>query len=153
MKSNVINPSHPHQIPIEGSGTLAIIGENNQRVVIMASGLSLWGGEGIKEFAKNSIFTYSVDGSGVIIFEYNLRGRLRNPQRLLKSLRNKLMGAINAQESELAFQDEMNQLDHEMSMAEHHPNRYGYGGDQRELTGQEQEEEDRKLAMFCPTDE
>lgn len=119
MKNNVINPSY--QIEMQAGGILAIIGKTNHRVVFLASGLFLYGGENLEGFAKNPIFTRLLSDTGsAIIFEYNLQGELRNPRKLLKSVRNKLMRTINAAHS--AFEDEMNQLEHEVSHAYHSRN-------------------------------
>jgi len=45
-------------------------------------------------FCKNAIFTRDVESyESVLIFEYSLREELRNPRKLLKSVRNKLAQA------------------------------------------------------------
>ena len=135
MKNNVIAPSH--QVPIQNTGTLAIIGMRGSRVVFMASGINTYGAEDLDNFAENSICTGDIEGRGdILIFEHRLRSKLRNPQKLLKSVRNKLVRAINAACS--AFEDEMNQLDHEVSMAIHHP----YGHRYTDALGLVDQEED-----------
>ncbi|MEK7586419.1 MAG: hypothetical protein AAB453_00945 [Patescibacteria group bacterium] len=143
MENNAIGKSY--RIEIQDRGTLAIIGNSyyGRQVVFMASGLSLYGSrlslasnDGFGKFAKNPIFTHSVDGSDdIIIFEHNLGGELRNPQKLLRSVRNKLIRAINVARS--AFEDQMKQLYHKMSMAEHPPNRYTKHTDDAERRGYE----------------
>ena len=117
MENNAIGKSY--QIKIQSRGTLSVIGKTRYRIVLMASGLNLFGGENIEKFAKNPIFHHVAGFGTIIIFEYNLDGELRNPQKLLKSVRNKLMRAISVAHSE--FEYEMCQLDHEISMATHHP--------------------------------
>lgn len=72
----------------------------------------------INKFAKNCIETGCAEtGKDLIIFEYNLRGDLRNPQKLLKSLRSKLIRASNTARAE--FMQEMSDLDHQIDNAFH----------------------------------
>ena len=61
------------------------------------------------DFCKKCITAWMPDGSGIaiLIFEYSLRGELRNPQKLLKSVRNKLMQAVRRQQCE--FEEEMHE--------------------------------------------
>ncbi len=129
MKNDVINPQH--QIQIQGSGTLAIIGRRSNCVVFMASGIDTFGTEDLDNFAENCIRTGDIEGHGdILIFEYRLRSELRNPQKLLKSVRNKLVRAINTAHS--AFEYEMCQLDHAVSMAMYHPYGHQYSPEQEE---------------------
>ncbi len=107
MKTNVIIPQS-HQISIQSKGTLAIIGKSPYALTLMATNLMLVGFPNLSKFAKNVIETH-LDGLGdCLIFEYNLRGELRNPQKLMRSVRNKLMREINRAHSEAL------KYDHEM---------------------------------------
>ena len=90
------------------NGVLAIIGKTNSRVTCQVTGVNTYDGitAAVNDFAKSCILTTSIEtGYHVIIFEYNLRGELRNPARLLKSLRSKLVKAFDAVERQ-ALADE-----------------------------------------------
>ena len=116
MKINVIAPLS-HQIEMRIGGTLAIIGKNQHSVVLMASNV-MFPGADISKFARNEIHTTLIgESSTTLIFERNQQGELRNPQKFLKSIRNKLTKAILAAEQE--FANEMNDLEHQMSKAYH----------------------------------
>jgi hypothetical protein len=92
MKTNVINS----QFAIDyHDGIFEIIGKSQGAVVFRLCGNSV---SDLKRdqppFCKNVIFTNDVDSrKGVLIFEYSLKGELRNPRKLLKSVRNKLVQA------------------------------------------------------------
>lgn len=88
------------KIDIEG-GVLAIIGKTNNRVVCQVTGVNTYDGiiRAVNDFGKSCILTTSIEtGNDIIIFEYNLRGELRNPGKLLKSLRGKLVKTFDAVE-------------------------------------------------------
>jgi len=117
MNTNVINPS----VEIYG-GKLSIIGQNQFTVVIMATGLRMVGDVRLDKLAETWIKTRLLgDQSDTVIFEYNLRSELRNPHKLLKSIRSKLMHLMNVAHSE--FDQEWSDLEWQMDMAMHHPGR------------------------------
>jgi hypothetical protein len=93
MKTNVINS----QFAIEyHNGILEIIGVvDREAVVFRLSGHSV--SDLLRDqpsFCKNSIFTNDVHSrENIFIFEYSLREELRNPKKLLRSVRNKLIQA------------------------------------------------------------
>ena len=76
-------------------------------------------------FCKNAISSHEAGGDGVrytrniFIFEYSLREDLRNPRRLLKSVRNKLVqaGFRNQREDDKEYNEKYTMTDrqeHEM---------------------------------------
>jgi hypothetical protein len=90
--NNVINS----QFAIDyHDGILEIIGKSQGAVVFRLCGHSV--SDLMRDqppFCKNAIFTNDVDSrKNVLIFEYSLREELRNPRKLLKSVRNKLVQA------------------------------------------------------------
>jgi len=101
MKNNVI--THSRMVQFGSNGSLEIIGKTKEfhdsgSVVFMAKGdMAQNMFYSPPDFCKKCITAWMPDGSGIaiLIFEYSLRGELRNPQKLLKSVRNKLMQAIN----------------------------------------------------------
>jgi len=103
MKNNVI--THSRMVQFGSNGSLEIIGktkefQNSCSVVFMAKGdMAQNMFYSPPDFCKKCITSWMPDGSGIaiLIFEYSLRSELRNPQKLLKSVRNKLMQAINAE--------------------------------------------------------
>ena len=110
MKTNVINS----QFTIECfEGNLEIIGKNNHNVVFILRGTAA--GDLIRscpDFCKNPISSHEIgEGNGyqrnILIFEYRLQGELRNPRKLLKSVRNKLVqaGFRNSAEDEREFNE------------------------------------------------
>ncbi len=95
MKHNVINSQYTVD---HYTGSLSIIGVSTdcrssivfRLVGDYVSDLMI----GTPDFCKNAIFAKDVEsGLNMLIFEYNLRGELRNPRKLLKSVRNKLVQA------------------------------------------------------------
>lgn len=123
MKTNVINS----QFAIECfDGSLEIIGRSNHNVVFILRGSAA--GDLIRSapsFCKNAISSHEAGGDGIrytkniFIFEYSLQGELRNPRKLLKSLRNKLVqaGFRNQQEDDKEFNEMYSMTDrqeHEM---------------------------------------
>ncbi len=118
MKTNVINS----QFAIECfEGSLEIFGKNNHNVVFILRGTSA--GDLIRScpnFCKNLITTNEIgDGIGhqrnVLIFEYRLQGELRNPRKLLKSVRNKLVqaGFRNQREEDKEYNEKYTMPDRE----------------------------------------
>ena len=99
MKNNVI--THSRMVQFGSNGTLEIIGKtkefhNSGSVVFMAKGdMAQNMFYSPPDFCKKCITSWMPDGSGIaiLIFEYSLRSELRNPQKLLKSVRNKLINA------------------------------------------------------------
>lgn len=96
MKTNVI--SNSFTVPFDTNGSLEIIGKKgglgSGKVVFLVKGQKVhWFHHELPDFCKNAITTWSPDDSGTptLIFEYMLREGLKNPQKLLKSIRNKLM--------------------------------------------------------------
>ena len=104
MKNNVISFDILHQIEMQTGGVLAIICDNsssvNGSVVFMVSGLPFVGTNGIDSFAKAVTPMKTTDGRQVVIFQYGMQERLRDPQGLLKSVRNRIMRAIQEIRSE-----------------------------------------------------
>ena len=101
MKNNVIISAH--QIEFGNVGILAIMGTFPGRVLFMVRDGRSSHLDKIEtqKYMLNPIFAYTVDtNEPMYFFEYKLNGELRNPQKLLKSVRNKLMGAINASVTE-----------------------------------------------------
>ncbi|MBU6232479.1 hypothetical protein KGP36_07640 [Patescibacteria group bacterium] len=79
-------------------------------VVFLAKGdMARWLYNWQPDFCKKAITTWMPDHSAVsmLIFEYTIGSALRNPRKLLKSVRNKLMQAVRQQQ--LAFEDEMHE--------------------------------------------
>jgi hypothetical protein len=111
MKNNVINSQFA--IEVMSTDSLEIIGKSRSAVVFKLTGTTA--GELLRShpaFCKNTIFTHEIgDGVGyqrnVLIFEYNLREELRNPRKLLKSVRNKLVqaGFRNMREDDREFNE------------------------------------------------
>ncbi len=104
MKINVIK-SQFGSIQFGKDGSIEIIGITNERqdekgsVLILAKSSELdWLQNWTPSFCKNCIMTWATDGSNTVImvFQFSIEGELRNPSRLLKSIRNRLMGAINS---------------------------------------------------------
>ncbi len=72
----------------------------------------------ILKFAKSCIRTYCIETKkDLIFFEYSLNRALKNPQKLLKSLRSKLIQASNFERSK--FEQEMCDLDQQIDHAFH----------------------------------
>jgi len=122
MKTNVIDS----RLVIECfEGNLEIIGKNNHNVVFILRGTAA--GDLLRsrpDFCKNPISCHEIDkgnsyGRNILIFEYRLQRELRNPRKLLKSIRNKLVqaGFRNSAEEKREF-DEMYSMsdrqEHEM---------------------------------------
>ena len=111
MKTNVINSQYA--IEVFNTDSLEIIGKSKSSVVFRLTGTTA--GELLRQhppFCKNAIFTNEIgDWTGyrrnILIFEYRLNGELRNPLKLLKSVRNKLVqaGFRNRQEEEGEFNE------------------------------------------------
>jgi hypothetical protein len=98
MKNNVIIPEL-HQIEIESEGILSILGTAHGKVIFMATGIMWRGEEKLERISKKRIIFNNLDAEGLaigdaIIFEYPIEGRIRNPRKLLKSVRNRLMKVI-----------------------------------------------------------
>lgn len=121
MKTNVINS----QFAIECfNGSLSIIGVSTYRrssVIFRLTGDSV--NDLMRDqppFCKNAIFTRDVESlENVLIFEYSLREVLRNPRKLLKSVRNKLVqaGFRNQREEDREYNEKYTMTDrqeHEM---------------------------------------
>jgi molybdopterin biosynthesis enzyme len=106
MNNNVISFDILHKVEMQTGGVLAIIGDNsgsrlNGSVVFMVSGLPFCGTNGIESFAKAvTPMMKSSDNRWVVIFTYDMPERLRDPQGLLKSVRNRIMRAIKEIRSE-----------------------------------------------------
>ena len=100
--NNVINIPDSHQIEIQGNGTLAIIGKTQWAVTLMASNMMLIGDVDVNlVVGTNCIVTRLTGQTGdTIIFDCDLSGEIRNPQKFLKSIRNRLMREIHRAESE-----------------------------------------------------
>lgn len=121
MKTNVINS----QFAIEYfNGHLSIIGASiygRSSVVFRLVGDSVI--DLMRDqppFCKNVIFTRDIEScENVLIFEYSLREELRNPRKLLKSVRNKLVhaGFRNQRENDKEYEEKYTMTDrqeHEM---------------------------------------
>lgn len=98
MKNNVIIPQS-HQVEIQSEGTLSLVGKADGKAIFMATGIMWHGDEKLEGFVKNSITFNNLDAEGLaigdaVIFEYPIEGEIRNPRKLLKSVRNRLMKAI-----------------------------------------------------------
>ncbi len=105
---------------IGSNGVIAIIGKTQNTITVQVIGLETYGSIAhlINRFGKNCIETRCViSGKDIIFFEYNLRGPLQNPQKLLKALRSKLMRASNIVQSE--FDQEMCNLEWQIDNAFH----------------------------------
>ncbi len=115
MKTNVIDSQFA--IEVMSTDTLEIIGKNRSGVVFKLTGTTA--GELLRshpEFCRNVIHTEDIiSGHNVLIFEYNLREELRNPRRLLKSVRNKLVqaGFRNRQEDDTEYDEMYSMTDHQ----------------------------------------
>lgn len=114
MKNNVI----ASQFAIDyHNDVLEIIGTSQGAVVFRLCGHSV--SELIRDypsFCKNAIFTNDVESrKSVLIFEYSLREELRNPRKLLKSVRNKLIqaGFRNQSEEDKEYNERYNVPDRE----------------------------------------
>ena len=99
MKTNVITS----QFAIDyHDGSLEIIGRGQNAVVFRLCANSV--NELLRDqpsFCKKAIFTYdATSGKGMLIFEYSLKEELRNPRKLLKSVRNRLVQAGFRNQSE-----------------------------------------------------
>jgi hypothetical protein len=96
------------------NGVLAIIGKTNTRIVCQVTGVNTYDSitRSVNNFGKNCILTRSIEtGCHIIIFEYNLRGELRNSTKLLKSLRNKLVKSFdNVERQQLANESWMENM-------------------------------------------
>ena len=92
MKTNVINSQF---VIACFNGSLEIIGTSRGAVVFYLCGQAVSNlMRDQPSFCKNAIFTRDATSrEDVLIFEYNFWGELRNPRKLLKSLRNKLVQA------------------------------------------------------------
>ena len=98
------------------NGSLEIIGSKNSNdgfdrgtVVFVAKAEELdYLRHSTPDFCKTPIVSWALDGSDkvVFVFEMNIRGQLRNPQKLLKSVRSKLMGAIHTAEQAIDHETE-----------------------------------------------
>ena len=114
MKNNVI--THSHMVPFGRTGSLEIIGYQNSNdgfnkgtVAFIAKSDELdYLRPSQPDFCKTTIITWALDGSDTVVFVFtiNIRGQLRNPQKLLKSVRNKLMGAIHTAEQSIEHETE-----------------------------------------------
>jgi hypothetical protein len=111
MKTNVITNALTVQLDTDGS--LEIIGVFPGKVVLKAQADCLRAVPLSRiKFAKNMIVANSptVEDRPVLIFEYSLWSELRNPRKLLKSVRNKLMGAVRTTQTEDDSSDELEDL-------------------------------------------
>lgn len=109
------------KLQIGKKGLIAIIGKRNEVVTIQVTGYHFNGNIVglVNKFGKNCIQTSSIgEWDDVIFFEYNLRGGLRNPDRLLKKLRGKLIKAGHIVYTE--FMRETSDLDQQIDHAFHH---------------------------------
>lgn len=100
------------------SGVIAIIGKTQNGITVKVTGFDTCGSIAhlVNSFGKNCIETCCVEsGKDLIFFEYNLRGELRNPQKLLKSLRSKLVRAGNIVQRQ--FDQEMSDQEHQIDQA------------------------------------
>lgn len=121
QKDNKMNTNVISQFTIDCfQGSLSIIGVSNYRrssVVFRLTGDTVC--ELMRDqppFCKNAIFTKTVDSrEDVLIFEYSLREELRNPRKLLKSVRNKLVEASfrNRREDDKEFNEMYTMSDRE----------------------------------------
>jgi hypothetical protein len=122
MKNNVIN-SQFSSIQFGDVGSIEIIGiEPESRyekgsVLVLVKSVELdWLRLSTPDFCKNCIKSSAPDDSTTVImvFQFSIEGVLRNPKQLLKSIRNRLMGAINAviaeieEEEDREIQEKMN---------------------------------------------
>ncbi len=112
MNTNVIVPASV-SIPCGKNGSLSIIGEIRcDTVVVMARAEELYFlpmRPHMITFADKVVSTWINGDSdqGLVIFEYSIGQEIRNPRKLLKSIRNKLMGAAqNAKHEEFKEQQE-----------------------------------------------
>lgn len=108
------------KIEIAYGGVIAIIGKTPTGIIVQVTGLQTFGSIAhlINRFAKNCIEGRCLEsGKDLLFFEYNTRGELRNPMKLLKSLRSKLMRASDIVYAE--FQQEESDLDWQVSNAFH----------------------------------
>lgn len=100
MNTNVIVPQSA-TIPFgfRKNGSLSIIGKSRlDTVVVMAQAEELYflvTRPYLITFADQvlSTFVYGGHDQGLIIFKYSIGQEIRNPRKLLKSIRNKLVGA------------------------------------------------------------
>lgn len=100
-------------VPLMEDGTLEIVGKTQHQVLFRATGTMFLYDADLSRLTKESIQSDCVEtGKTVVYFQYNLQGELRNPRKLLKSVRSRLMHAINDAHSK--FEDEMNHLDWQM---------------------------------------
>ncbi len=113
MKNNVI--THALMLPLGTDGSLEIIGTkegrfNESSAVFLAKGdMARWLCHSQPDLFKKVIMTWAPDHSAtaMLIFEYTIGSPLRNPRKLLKSVRNKLMQAVRRQQCE--FEEEMHE--------------------------------------------
>ncbi len=106
MKNNVINSQY--SIPFGQNGEITVLGKFPGHVLIMVKDdpSSRLGNLPRQDFMRNQAFAYSMDkGEPTFVFEYKLESELRNPRKLLRSVRNKIMGAIRLIDDELNTQD------------------------------------------------
>lgn len=108
MKTNVIN-NNPFVIDCF-DGNLEIIGKSQTSVVFRLSGSSV--SDLMRDhpaFCKNCIFAEELcpREKRILFFEYSLKQELRNPRKLLKSVRNKLVqaGFRNQQKDDKEFNE------------------------------------------------
>lgn len=106
MKTNVINTKSSHSIDCH-DGSLEIIGSHRDGVVFLLRGSAA---EALRQseppFCLNPINTYEIGSRlHMLIFKYKIKSELRNPRKLLKSVRNKLVqaGIRNQMEEDEAF--------------------------------------------------
>lgn len=91
MKNNVI--ANQFAISCLSDGCLEIIGNSRDGVVFCLSGNVVWDlRRDLPEFCENAIFTNDIHSKeSILIFKKSLGEELRNPRKLLKSIRNKLV--------------------------------------------------------------
>ncbi|MBP9855992.1 MAG: hypothetical protein KBC48_01635 [Candidatus Pacebacteria bacterium] len=98
-------------------GKLGIIGQDafSQSVTFIMTGIRY--PFDVDKVARKSMWLPVHEGA--VVFECSLGEPLRNPRRLLKSIRSKILRAIIRED--MLFQQEMADLDHEVSKALHGP--------------------------------
>jgi hypothetical protein len=105
MKHNIVNVNVLHETQLGTDGWLSILGKTKDRATFVAAGLEVSGNieKHMSSFAKGIIVTRMFrDTFDIIIFEYDLKGEVRDVLKLLEAVRRKLMRAISHmhQESE-----------------------------------------------------
>lgn len=97
-------------------GKLGIIGQNTQSQSVMFVMTGVRYRFDMDKVAKKSMWLPVPEGA--VIFECSLGEPLRNPRRLLKSVRSKILRAITRED--MLFEQEMADLDQQMARAYHY---------------------------------